>query len=185
MQEELIQSLIDEVEGFDETLLLAGLGVLVKDLNEYLSDNPRDDADVFEGVVSETIEEIKSSFGHDSPFFVSPKETNLPDELAKAAAGGHPTVTQLGNPAIIHEWTVGPGKRFFEKFAVKFKDTICGKDGPHEQFNKGLLGQAELPTTIVSAILAAGFSVATFWYPLAVYVGLLIVKAGLKTYCES
>jgi len=68
---------------------------------------------------------------------------------------------------------------------MKFKDTICGKDGPYEQFTKGLVGQAALPSSIASSILAAGFSVETVWYPLAVYLSLLLVKTGLKTYCET
>ena len=49
---------------------------------------------------------------------------------------------------------------------------------------KGLLGQADLPVAIASSILTAGFSAATFWYPLAVYLALLLMKTGLKTYCE-
>ena len=53
-----------------------------------------------------------------------------------------------------------------------------------EKFEKDLLGQADLPVTIASCILAAGISVATFWYPLAIYFGLLLVRTGLKTYCE-
>jgi len=48
----------------------------------------------------------------------------------------------------------------------------------------GLLGQAEIPMAIVRSVLAVGFPTAEIWYPLAVYFSLLLVKAGLKTYCE-
>lgn len=76
------------------------------------------------------------------------------------------------------------GKRLLLKFGDKFQAVICGKDGPYKQFERGLLKQADLPITIVATILTAGFSLATFWYPLGVYVGLLLVKTGLKSYCE-
>ena len=94
-------------------------------------------------------------------------------------------MSSLISPAIVHEWTFKPGKRLLVKFGVKFKDTICGADGPYEQFTNGLIGQAALPATIAAKILTVGFSAATFWYPLAVYVSVLLVKAGLKTYCEA
>ena len=63
-----------------------------------------------------------------------------------------------------------------------------GKDGPYEQFcnpDNKLVGQAQLPMTIAGSILTSGFSPATFWYPLAVYVGLLLSKTLLKTYCKT
>lgn len=167
----------------------AGLAVLARDMHQYLAKHPRGDAALFEEVVSLVNSEEGRLYGGSAfPNYGGLPVEKLPEKLASAAALGHPTVTPLGERDIVHEWTFKPGKRLFarflQKFGRKFKETICGKDGPYEQFNKGLLGQAALPTTIAGTILTAGFSPATFWYPLAVYMSILLVKTGLKTYCE-
>jgi hypothetical protein len=49
----------------------------------------------------------------------------------------------------------------------------------------GLLGQADLPKTIASSVVVGTFNPALFWCPLAAYAGLLVVKTGLKTFCEE
>jgi len=183
MNEKLIRDLVDQAKDYEQYLLTAGLAVLSKGVNEYLLENPREDATLFNEVFSSTLEVEKQRF-EGSPFFAPLKEAGLPIGIAEAAASGTPDLRPLGDPSIVHEWTVGPGEQLLRKFGEKLKDTICGKDGPYEKFKKGLLGQADLPATIVSTILAVGFSAATFWYPLAVYVGLLLIKVGLKTYCE-
>ena len=50
-----------------------------------------------------------------------------------------------------------PGKKIFEKFKGRFKETFCAR------------------------VL---FSMVAFWMPLLVNIALLLVKAGFKTYCE-
>lgn len=164
----------------------AGLAVLARDMHRYLAQHPRKDATLFEEVVSlVNAEDSKRYGGQAFPEYEGLPVDALPEGLASAAALGRPVVAPLGDRSIVHEWTFKPGKRLLVKFGSKFKETICGKDGPYEQFNNGLLGQAALPTSIASTLLTAGFSAATFWYPVAVYISILLVKAGLKTYCES
>jgi hypothetical protein len=169
--------------------LYAGLTVLARDMHDYLSQNPRSDSMNFEEIVTEVRLEDRAWYRQGAfPIYEGQDVSQLPTGLAAKAATGDPTVRGLGEPAIVHEWTVKPGKKLFLKFVAKFgsklKETICGKEGPYEQFNKGLLGQKSLPTTIAASILTVGFSSATFWYPLAIYIAILLVKAGLKTYCE-
>jgi len=172
-------------EDFAVGQLYAGLAVLARDMHQYLSQNPRDDATLFQEVITlVNIEERRIHGDKAFPDYAGLPVADLPAQLASAAAIGRPTVAPLGSRDIVHEWTFKPGKRLFVKFGTEFKETICGQDGPYEQFNNGLLGQATLPRTIAITILAAGFSPATFWYPLAVYISILLVKTGLKTYCE-
>lgn len=167
-------------------LQYAGLAVLARDMHRYLAEHPRDDSTFFEQVVSLVHNEDSKQFGGGAfPNYEGLPVDNFPEGLASAADAGQLVIAPLGDRAIVHEWTFKPGKRLFVKFCSKFKDTICGKDGPYEQFTKGLVGQAALPTTIASTVLTVGFSTATFWYPLAAYVSVLLVKTGLKTYCES
>lgn len=172
-------------EGASVGKLYAGLAVLARDMHLYLAQHPREDAALFEEVVSLVHEEESRAHGSQAfPTYDGLPVDDLPRHLASAADLGQPNLDPLGERGIVHEWTFKPGKRLFVKFGSKFKEVICGRDGPYEQFNKGLLKQAELPAAIAAAVLAAGFSTATFWTPLAVYVSILLIKTGLKTYCE-
>jgi len=194
----LMKRRIDEMGSYEEEglrfvaddfmvgLHYAGLAVLARDMHRYLAEHPRDDAAFFEQVVSLVHSEDGKRYGGGAfPDYKGLPVTDLPEGLAAAADAGRLQIALLGDRAIVHEWTFKPGKRLFVKFCSKFKETICGKDGPYEQFTNGLVGQAALPTTIASSVLMAGFSAATFWYPLGVYLSILLVKTGLKTYCEN
>jgi hypothetical protein len=172
------------------TQIYAGLAVLSRDIQKHLAKSPREDSALLQEVVTSVGAEERKQYGptafpYDHKRFPYQHDlARFPQDLAEKAAKGRPTVTGLGSQNICHEWTVKPGKRLFLKFGEKLKAVVCGKGGPYEQFESGLLGQTELPTVIASHILVAGISTATLWYPLAVYVGLLLVRTGLKTYCE-
>jgi len=185
MRDEILRKLVEQAEHYDEELLAAGFTVLAKDMEEYLAEHPRNDFLLFRAVYCDVMRDEKEYWGVHGPQLFEPLERiGLPSGFAKAAAEGKPDLAALGDRAIYHEWTRHPGKRLFERFMIKFKETICGKDGPYEKLVKGLLGQAEIPMAIVRSVLAAGLPTAEVWYPLAVYFSLLLVKGGLKTYCE-
>lgn len=172
-------------EDYKNGQLYAGLSVLTRDMYLYLVDRSRDDAALFKDVISEVSKEERKLHGdHAFPDYKGLDLKFFPKQLASEAAMGSMTLKPLGDRNIVHEWTFKPGKRLFIKFSVKFRDTICGADGPYEKFENGLIGQADLPKSIAATVLLAGFSAATFWYPLAIYLSILLVKTGLKTYCE-
>jgi hypothetical protein len=79
-----------------------------------------------------------------------------PGELTARAAEATPDVTPLGTPGIEHEWFVGPGEEFLDRFGRRFRETIRGSGGPYEQFESGLIGRERLPTVIVTTLLARG-----------------------------
>ncbi len=56
MTEKLIRDLVDQAKDHDSYLLTAGLAVLSKEVNEYLVENPREDATMFSKVFSSTRE---------------------------------------------------------------------------------------------------------------------------------
>lgn len=181
------------------SIYYSGLAVLCKDMYEYLYKYPyginedlkQENLEFFKNIISSVKNEERklyppTAFPYNHIDFPEPDNLlQLSSDIAVSADIGQPSIEQLNQSTIVHEWTVKPGKRIFIKFAEKFKDTICGKDGPYEQFEKGLLGKASLPAAIVSAILTVGFSFTTFWLPLLVYIALLLIKTGLKTYCEE
>lgn len=173
-----------QLEPANKAQLDAGFGLLVKDYARYLESHPRDDAGGFWRVYRAFSEEETAGYGG-SPFFQSAAETGVPAGLAEKAAAGEFDVAPLLDPSIEHEWLMIPGQRLLRRFAAEFKEVICGDGGPYQQFKNGLVGQEELPKVIAASVLAAGFSIAVFWYPLVVYIGLLLVKAGLATYCKT
>jgi hypothetical protein len=186
MEREL-KEIVEQFKDYDESLLYSGLTILSKDIAEYLASSayPGEDKRLFLEVYTDAlnVERYLSEYG---PLVLQSLETaQLPRGFARAAAEGRFDLAPLADRSIEHEWLMFPGKELFEKFKVKFKETICGKDGPYEKFVNGLVGQDDLPIKIASAVLMTGFSMATFWFPLAVYFSLLLIKAGLKTYCEE
>ncbi len=190
MYEELIANAIDQTKNWseDENVLFSGLTVLSKDLAEYLATTGRTagEAKPFLEAYSEAMDMERLYWEKNgSSLFMPLEKVGLPNGFAEAAEKGTLDMTPLGNQSIVHEWTRNPGRKLLEKFKVKFKETICGKDGPYEKLQNKLLGQADLPAAIVASILTAGtISMAAFWIPLLVYIALLLTKATLKTYCE-
>jgi len=185
-QTKRLERMAQELDGVDKQLLEAGLGVILKDTLQYLMTAPRTDDSLFKELISQVIvDELKDK---NTPpewrlLYIDPNDP-VPTGIVAAAAQGKFNMKPLKHKGIIHEWTVYPAQKFLKRFQANLKKNICGKGGPYMQFKNGLLGQAAMPTTIATTILTAGFSTATFWYPLAVYAGLLIVRSGLDTYCE-
>jgi hypothetical protein len=184
----LLGNLVDQAKDRDDRLLCAGLTVLAKDVAEYLATTGKGGNDVrlFQDVYSEALSTERGYWEQNGPqVFLSLQEAGLPRGFAAAFVAGQADLSALSDQAIVHEWTKFPGRDLLSKFCVKFRETLCGKDGPYEKLEENLLGQADLPVTIATTIRTAGLSAATFWYPLAVYVGLLLSKATLKAYCET
>jgi hypothetical protein len=175
--------LVVSLEVLNDNQLLAGLAVLSKDLDLYLSQHPRKDAETFLRCYEEALKEDRKGWVG-SPFFEPPEKCRLPTDIATNAAQGKFDLKPLIDIAIVHEWTVMPGRKILECYQKELKDSICGATGPYEQFRSGLIGQAQLPAAIATTVLTAGVSVATLWYPLAVYLALLFIRAGLGTYCN-
>ena len=187
MEREL-KEIVEQFKDYDESLLYSGLTILSKDIAEYLATSayPGEDKRLFLEVYTDALNVERDYWSeHGSPLFQSLEATQLPRGFAWAATEGRSDFAPLADRSIVHEWLVNPGNNLFEKFKVKFKETICGKDGPYEKFVNGLVGQDDLPIKIASAILMTGFSMTAFWFPLVVYFSLLLIKAGLKTYCEE
>lgn len=183
-----LKEILQQVEHLDDGILYSGLMILSKDLSEFFAANGLNTKDVtlFREVYTETLNierDYWEKYGNE--LFQKLSDVQLPEGFALSAGKGNFDLSYLTENSIQHEWLHNPGRKFLTRFAEKFKETICGKDGPYEKLNNGLVGQADLPISIASSILSAGLSVAAFWYPIAVYIGLLLIKAGLKTYCET
>ena len=181
----IIENTVNSCKDLETNELLAGLFILSKDYHEFLSENPEHDNKSFARIYSEYLYQDSFTFSR-SPSFKPLEDVELPRGIIKRAVDNVIDLTELKDKdKIIHEWTIEPGTKLLEKFKRKFKDTICGDDGPYKRFEDGFIGKMELPAALVTSILASGFTVAGFWVPLAVYIALLLIKTGLKMYCED
>lgn len=184
--ESILQTMVKELDDLDERQLEAGLGVILKDTLQYLFTAPRSDDVLFRELVNDVIAEeqkTKTPAQH-RLIYVDPNDP-VPTGIVASVVKGERDLSSLRNPEIQHEWTIYPARKFLKKFNAKLKKNICGRNGVYGQFKKNMLGQADLPTAIAATIVTGHFSPAAVWYPLAAYVGLLIVKSGLDTYCEK
>lgn len=178
-----LENLIQQAKNLDLYQLEAGLGVMAKDMAEYLEKHPQEDAATFETIYAAVIGEIPKHTW-EAEYLLPTAQTGLPRGGAEAAAQGQPDIEWLQQPGVIHEWTTMAGHRIWMKFRRKLRETVCGKGGPYEQFRDGLIGAEQLPQFIVTTVISVGFNPATFWIPISVYLSLITIKAGLKTYCE-
>lgn len=188
MDQDHIAELFDQAKGHDEALLLAGLTILTKDLAEYFAatGHGEEDTQLLHDVYSGALGKDRDRWIAEGPkLFQTLRDGGLPQGFAADAVHGRPEVSRLNDKTIVQDWTTAPGRELLERFGAKFQDTVCGKDGPYEQLQSGQLGQANLPVTIAGGILASGLTRGIFWLPLAVYLGLLISKATLSSYCQT
>lgn len=180
-----IRNIITQTERLNDRQLYAGLTLMCKDISTNPDkNNARNN---LSGLIESFFKEEQANFASSPLFQEEPvyKTSGLSGTNLKKGWYTGEISTILTDPAIVHEWTLIPGQKLFEKFKEKFKDAICkGDDSPYMKMEKGLLGQADLPMTIVNAILTSGISASTFWIPVIVYFVLLLLKTGLKMYCE-
>jgi len=179
-----IKNELKKYENLNNEQLFSQLAILSKDYYNFISSKKSDfkdeDISLFIDCYSEAMaEDTKEHSG--SPFHTT---GIMPEGFALNSKNENFKLTGIDLPGI-HEWTVGPGKKLYKKFKIKFKDTICGKGGPYEQLEKGLLSQEDIPSAIVKVILTTSLTFTAFWLPIAVYVGLIIAKTTLKVYCED
>jgi hypothetical protein len=133
--------------------------VIAPVLDEELRENP-DDAVVLTGV---------------PPLSVTRTYEMRAQELAK----------RLTDPADVPtDRALRIGERLVRKFGRKLRETICGKGGPYELFNKPMLTDKPVVSAITKAILGASFAWSSIWVPFAAVMAWVIVKTGLKVYCE-
>ncbi len=194
--DELIRWYLVQLVAADKRLLQAGLAVLAKDTDAYLSILPASKTDIEAEALrssaqpfQEVIAEVKATDPRSAPgstFKDVEKDPALPSGVAKDAdRKGRADVGPLLDKGIVKKATLSVGRKFLARFSKRLKSNICGPQGLYLALRKGQLAQAAVPTTLATTVLTAGFSAATLWYPLAVYLSLLILRTGLDVYCQE
>ncbi|MBI5646921.1 MAG: hypothetical protein HY962_08300 [Ignavibacteriae bacterium] len=190
VNEKKIRSILADIAHADKQLLTAGVGYLVRDMDEYLSSRSQDDiAGLNPTLFLEIVNEMKQAGRRDQT------GQGYADFLADISG---PRGISLNSSNIVLDMSAllennqgkklaaKVGRTFLKKFKKRLKSIICDeKIGPYGQLKNSVIGKAAVPTTIATTILTSGFTAANVWYPLAVYVALLIAQAGLDAYCDK
>jgi hypothetical protein len=205
--EELISFTVKQIEGFnpDNRILYSGLAVCAWDINQYLKNNPRNDASRFKEIIREVEAQSRiqakegwyESFRYfpytDSDF---PKHDleQLPHGMAKKADEGSDEgnplkdlLDRLNDIKIVYEWTSHPGELLFDQLKKRAKESICRIDGPYGKFRNNLLDQRLLSQETTKVVMKEEFSMDVFWAHLAAYFAVLLVRLypNLMTYCGN
>ncbi len=197
--EEAIEDLAQSISSFPRENLLAAISILVADLDQFKNELDPHDAAFFTETFEPIIAEERRDHGGRTIFTPENKgrlATGIAEAYVKRAPrnrrafGWRHTLdpmhqSMLASDEIINELTIGTGARISAKFAEKCKDVICGKSGPYEMFVKHSASQKALEAKIGVAILGLGIATWSPLVPLVTYLAVLLVKAGLKTLCES
>jgi hypothetical protein len=173
--------MLSTIQHYSEAKLQAGFALLVLDARAHRSLFQGRDGELYDAVLGAALE-TEAALGGPAP---AQPPVGIVKAAAQKALSPQLVEARLGIDSIVTPANVAAGKRLWGKFMRKFKETICGEAGPYEAFNKGLLGQADLPKTIAASIVTGVLSASAVWIPLVAYGGLLLAKAGLKTYCET
>jgi len=184
----VVEEMIKQLSGLDETQLEAGLGVILRDTLEYSLEH-RVDGVTFKTIMSFVIaeEEIEGVPEHHRLLFLDPV-ASIPKGLIAAMRADNLDCTSLKDPSIQHEWTIQPGRRFLRKFNQRhkeFRDSICAADDLNRKFKKNIVSYKEIALAIVKAAVTAGFSESAVWSPLLSYLGLLIMTTTVDINCED
>lgn len=170
--------------------LYAGLTVLSRDMYFYLLEHSRPDSAMFDDVLRQVIAQERATYGTNAfpeyktlPIRVEPP---LPTGLARRLAAGEIAIEALGNPQIVHEWTSKVGKRLAAWFVNRAKPVICDPKGVYGLFEDKKVSERDRVTSLAEAILIGTVaSSGAFWYALAAFIAVIVVKQGLKRVCEG
>jgi hypothetical protein len=188
-KEQLIRSYLADLASASDRQLYAGFAVLAKDMEEYLTQVvvAADDESKAIQETSATFREVVAEVESFKPKDLSAlrQDSTLPTGFAKQARRGKASVDSLLDSAIDKPWTITLGQEFWHEFANRLKANICGPHGLYAAVKKGQESKVAAPVALITAVLEGSHSYSTLWYPLAVYVGLLIVRTGLDVYCEG
>ncbi len=184
-----LKAMYEQVKDLPTELLFAGFTVLVKDTESYTDANGLNDA-ASELLRAAYLDMLNYDRYYWETFFPelyrTLSEAGLPFGIAKAASQCNFDLSPLTDPLIEHEWTRAPGWHCFETYTSQIKDDIL-RETDLEKL-KSTFWNAKEPYEPFAALtkkLAKTSSFGPgFWYPLMLYVTLLLVETDFKTLAD-
>lgn len=214
IQDVILQSLVDDTKYFPERgesihdfgifqesstipddlndqFLYCALAVQAADMNDLLRVSFLPGTEGYKEMMDELIRKERS--GDMDPFYSEPTfpdvdvRRTLPKGMSAMAICGQPSLVPLARSEIVHEWTTRAGvdtyEHLIEKYKVKLREQICGPLRSQIEAIDRTVSSAMVPM-LASAIIAACFTPIAFFYPIAVLIAFILIKAGLATLCD-
>jgi hypothetical protein len=180
-QQAKIEEYVKALESVPREKFIAGLPALVLEIEGRLQ-APRKfgkrDLDVYDQVVAPVLAEERREHPADTALSHGRGSEKIPWDDPDKLANWLKACSQTD------ERTLSTGQRLFEKLGRKFKDTICGEGGPYELIDEiSLRDMASHTGKTIIGIIGTSYVLAV-WVPLAAVLAWVIVKTGLKMYCE-
>lgn len=203
-----LKAMYDQVKDAKLGLLFAGLTVLVKDTADYINANGLNDAasETLRGAYLEMLNHDRYYWEAFGPkLYLSLPDAGLPYGIAKAASHCDFNLAKLAKPAepgIEYEWTIAPGWHCFETYTQEIKADIlggrtlvelkawfctgCDPKDPKDCKDPNEPKDPFKPFAALIERIARRSSFGPgFWYPLMLYVTLLLVKTDFRTLADS
>lgn len=185
-----LKAMYEQVKDLKLGLLLAGFTVLVKDTESYANANGLNDAasETLRGAFLDMLNYDRYYWETFGPgLFLALLDAGLPYGIAKAASQCNFDLGKLTEPGIEHEWTRAPGWHCFNTYSSQIKDDIL-RDTDLETL-KGTFWNAKEPYEPFAALTEKLARTSRFgpgfWYPLMLYLTVLIVKTDFRTLADS
>jgi len=180
------KKMYDQAKNAKPGLLFAGLTVLIKDTADFINAEGLAD-DAAEGFRTAYLDMLNydryywEKFG--PKLFLTLADAGLPHGIAKAASKCSFDVGKLVELPIEHEWTRAPGWHSFKTYTGQIKGDILGDKTLDEL--KAEFCKASDPFKPVAALVEqlakrSSFPPA-FWYPVMLYITLLLKKTDFRT----
>ncbi|MEZ5039258.1 MAG: hypothetical protein R2828_05185 [Saprospiraceae bacterium] len=179
-----------EIKDLHLGILLAGVGVLIKDTAEFIAANGFNDPliDLFRKTYQQVYENDRLYWRTIGPdLYKSLDDVSLPSGVVTAAAMGNLNINPLCQPVIEKEWTRFTGWLFFKTFTYEMTDAILKKSSLREEKEK-----ADNPRSmddqvieIIQKLSASAKEGHWYWYPLFLYLSVLLGKTRFETLKET
>lgn len=185
-----LKKIYHQAKDLELELLFSGLTILVKDTADFINAN---------GIKDKAIDEFMESYlamlNHDRYYweqfgpglYMSLPDTDLPSGIIKAAYKGKFDIEELTHKNIISAWTQYPGYHFFKTYTLKIKDTILKGTGLEQE--KANVFECKEPEEqifpLVEKLSTQSNFGPGFWYPLMLYISLLLFRSRYITLEEK
>ena len=184
-----LRKIYDQVHKADLKLLLSGMSILVRDTSDFLHLKGFQDphSEEFRQVYTAMLDEDRyywSTFGPE--LYKHLKDTKLPSGLVEKAYRGNFNLSELLDTKINKEYTRFPGWFFFRRYSQTIKSRIL-PEATVEEERQRIFESAddfEIVEEYVNKLVEDSTVGKEFWYPVMLYVSLLLLKSVLVTFKE-
>ena len=180
-----LEQIYRQVHRWGGSLHYAGLGILCKDLAEYLATRGliHDAIDIFRGAFGQAINQDRRYFAMFWPeALVNLSELEgIPSGMANLADQDNFDLPEaMGDHKIVAEWNRFLGWAFFREYHRTLQEPISKCLTPDQEEQVGEAEDRDTAITLAECLLGDAIPDKKYWYPLVLYFCLLVHKTNNK-----